>query len=158
MCDSESICLEKTSEKTEKKEILPVKDQTLNTSHTLLWWLYSNMEDPYLRAEQLFFGCLIGITQKAGGEERVGEHKNKGITEEQRKGFKYSSKVREQVFHRLAPCGCGHSTCVVSQGGYRALWWKHALHPAGLLGVVEAEEVGLSKTQGITWEKKKHGH
>lgn len=89
-----------------------------------------------------------------GGKERVGEHKNKGITEEQRKGFKYGSKVREQVFHGLALCGCGHSTCVVSQGRYRALWWKHALHPAGLLWVVEAEEVGLSKTQGITWEKK----
>lgn len=36
--------MEKTSEKTEKKEILPVKDQTLNTSHTLLWWLYGNID------------------------------------------------------------------------------------------------------------------
>ena len=48
---------------------------------------------------------------------------------------------------------CGRSTCVISQGRHRALWWKHALHSAGLLGVVEAEEIGLAKTQGITWNK-----
>lgn len=45
-------------------------------------------------------------------------------------------------------------TCVVGQGGHGALWWKHAFHSAGLLGVIEAEETRFTQTERITWRKK----
>lgn len=144
VCDSESICLEKTSEKTESNISLcsPYITHLCRGNILTLEW------------KEQFSWCSIRIRQEKKVDWReVGEHKNKGIKEEQRNGFKSPAKVREEVYHGSSPCGCVHSTCVISQSRHGALWWKHALHSAGLLGVVEAEEIGLSETQRITWEQ-----
>lgn len=50
-----------------------------------------------------------------------------------------------------AKCVC--ATCAVGQRRDRALLGQHALHTTGLFWMVEAEEVGLTQTQRVTWRE-----